>query len=169
MSWMPWRSEVRFPLDPLWASSAIDAIGIDYYPPLSDWRDTPDHADRAQADAIYERAYLEGNLNGGEGFDFYYADQAAREAQTRTPITDGLGKPWMFRQKDLWSFSGAAASRACRRRGAWFADGVGPAIEADLADRDRMPGGRQGCEPAECISGSEIGERRLSAFLQWPA
>ena len=67
--------EVRFPLDPLWASPDIDAIGIDYYPPLSDWRDTPDHADRAQADAIHERAYLEANLNGGEAFDFYYADQ----------------------------------------------------------------------------------------------
>jgi hypothetical protein len=29
-------SEVRFPLDPLFASSAIDAVGIDYYPPISD-------------------------------------------------------------------------------------------------------------------------------------
>jgi hypothetical protein len=96
--------EVRFPLDPLWASADIDAIGVDYYPPLSDWRDTPDHTDRTQADAIHERGYLEANLNGGEGFDFYYMDHSAREAQTRTPITDGLGKPWMFRQKDLWSF-----------------------------------------------------------------
>lgn len=96
--------EVRFPLDPLWASDDIDAIGIDYYPPLSDWRDTPDHADRAIAEAIHERNYLAGNLNGGEGFDFHYADDAARAAQARTPITDGLGKPWMFRQKDIWSF-----------------------------------------------------------------
>src|SRR6187431_318550 len=35
-------SEVRFPLDVLWASPSIDAIGIDYYAPLSDWRDTAD-------------------------------------------------------------------------------------------------------------------------------
>ncbi len=97
-------AEVRFPLDPLWASSDIDAIGIDYYPPLSDWRDTPDHADRALADAIHERGYLEANLKGGEAFDFYYVDQSAREMQSRSPITDGLGKPWMFRQKDLWGF-----------------------------------------------------------------
>ncbi len=34
--------EVRFPLDPLWASSAIDAVGIDYYAPLADWRDGSD-------------------------------------------------------------------------------------------------------------------------------
>src|SRR5690606_16858320 len=88
--------EVRFPLDPLWASSDIDAIGIDYYPPLSDWRDTPDHADRTIAERIHDISYLKGNLDDGEAFAFYYADDAARAAQTRTPITDGLGKPWMF-------------------------------------------------------------------------
>jgi hypothetical protein len=96
--------EVRFPLDALWASSAIDAIGIDYYAPLADWRDTPDHADRAQAEMIYDRAYLAANLNGGEAFDFYYANDVDRAAQTRVPITDGLGKAWTFRAKDLWSF-----------------------------------------------------------------
>ena len=37
-------NEVRFPLDPLWASSAIDAIGIDYYAPLADWRDDGERA-----------------------------------------------------------------------------------------------------------------------------
>jgi hypothetical protein len=31
--------EVRFPLDALWASPHIDAVGIDYYAPLADWRD----------------------------------------------------------------------------------------------------------------------------------
>lgn len=97
-------SEVRFPLDPLWASSAIGAIGIDYYAPLSDWRDTHDHLDRALASTIYDRDYLAGNLAGGEAYDFFYTDAAARNAQTRTPITDSLGKPWTFRQKDLWNF-----------------------------------------------------------------
>ncbi|MFD2181427.1 baseplate multidomain protein megatron [Rhodoplanes azumiensis] len=97
-------TEVRFPLDPLWASPAIDAIGIDYYAPLADWRDTADHLDRALADDIHDRAYLAANLRRGEAFDWYYANAAARTAQTRTPITDGLGEPWMYRQKDLWSF-----------------------------------------------------------------
>lgn len=96
--------EVRFPLDPLWASPNIDVIGIDYYPPLSDWRDTSDHADRAIAGTIHDRGYLTSNLDGGEAFDFYYADDAARTAQARSPITDGLGKPWIFRQKDIWNF-----------------------------------------------------------------
>ena len=97
-------NEVRFPLDPLWASPSIDAIGIDYYAPLSDWRDNATHLDRELSDTIYDVDYLAGRLGTGEAFDWYYADAAAREVQSRTPITDGLGKPWMFRQKDVWNF-----------------------------------------------------------------
>jgi hypothetical protein len=97
-------NEVRFPLDPLWASSSIDAVGIDYYAPLSDWRDNANQLDRALTDSPYRLDYIAGNLNAGEAYDFYYADDAARAAQTRTPITDGLGKPWVFRQKDMWNF-----------------------------------------------------------------
>ncbi len=97
-------AELRFPLDPLWASASIDCVGIDYYAPLSDWRDDADALDRTLSDSPYGRDYLAGRLNGGEAYDWYYADDAARLAQTRSAITDGLGKPWVFRQKDLWSF-----------------------------------------------------------------
>jgi len=97
-------NEVRFPLDALWASPAIDAVGIDYYAPLADWRDGAIHLDLALAANIYDRDYLGGNLRRGEDYDFYYADAAARAAQNRTPITDGLGKPWTFRSKDIWSW-----------------------------------------------------------------
>lgn len=99
--------EIGFPLDPLWASPAIDAIGIDYYPPLSDWRDTPDHADLTDAKGPVDLAYLRSRLTSGEAFDWYYPDEAARDAQDRRPITDGAhGKPWIYRPKDLhgwWS------------------------------------------------------------------
>lgn len=97
-------SEVRFPLDPLWGSSSIDVVGIDYYAPLSDWRDGADQLDRALTDTPYRLSYLAGNLNSGEGYDWYYPDDSARLAQARTAITDGLGKPWIFRQKDIWNF-----------------------------------------------------------------
>jgi hypothetical protein len=100
----PDASEVRFPLDPLWASPSIDAIGIDYYAPLADWRDDGNQRDLALTDSPYRQSYLAGNLNAGEGYDWYYADDAARAAQTRTPISDGFGKPWVFRQKDIWNF-----------------------------------------------------------------
>ncbi len=95
---------IRFPLDALFADPAIDAVGIDYYPPLTDWRDGATHADLALADDIYDRAYLKGRIGAGEAFDWYYASAADRAAQRRTPITDGAGKPWIHRTKDLVSW-----------------------------------------------------------------
>jgi hypothetical protein len=97
--------DVYFHLDPLWASTDIDAIGIDLYWPLTDWREGRDHHDAlAGARSIYDLTYLKSGLNGGEGFDWYYASAADRLSQTRTPITDGLGKPWVFRFKDIKSW-----------------------------------------------------------------
>lgn len=101
-------SEVRFPLDPLWACSAIDAVGIDYYAPLADWRDEAGHLDASVAASTYDLDYLAENVYGGEGFDWYYTDDSARAAQNRTPITDGLGKPWTFRVKDIKSWWSSA-------------------------------------------------------------
>jgi hypothetical protein len=98
-------NDVYFHLDPLWSSPHIDAVGIDLYWPLSDWRDGLDHLDRAAgARSIYDLDYLKSNIGGGEGFDWYYASAADRDAQVRTPITDGAGKPWVFRYKDLKSW-----------------------------------------------------------------
>jgi hypothetical protein len=97
--------DVHFHLDPLWSSSDIDAVGIDLYWPLSDWRDGNAHADRlAGARSIYDLAYLRGNIVAGEGYDWHYATPADRETQTRTPISDGAGKPWVFRFKDIGSW-----------------------------------------------------------------
>ncbi len=98
--------DVFFHLDPLWADANIDFVGIDNYMPLSDWRDGWDHADAQLWPSIHNRAYLQSNIAGGEGFDWFYASEADRISQTRTPITDGLGKPWVFRFKDIrgwWS------------------------------------------------------------------
>jgi len=95
-------NDVIFHLDPLWSAPSIDAIGIDVYWPLADWRDGNAHADRlAGVTSIYDPAYLKGNITGGEGYAWYYANSGARAAQTRTPITDGLGKPWLYRFKDI--------------------------------------------------------------------
>jgi len=97
--------DVYFHLDPLWADADIDFVGIDNYMPLSDWRDGFDHLDAQSWPTIYDRDYLRSNVEGGEGFDWYYASAADRTAQIRTPITDGAaGKPWVFRYKDLRSW-----------------------------------------------------------------
>ncbi len=94
--------EVRFPLDPLWAHPAISAVGIDWYPPISDWRDGTDHLDAQIARSGTDPDYLASRQTSGEAFDWYYADAAGRAAQTRLPISDGLAsKPWIYRAKDI--------------------------------------------------------------------
>ncbi len=98
--------DVTFHLDPLWSSPDIDAIAIDVYWPLSDWRDGEAHSDRlAGASSIHDFDYLKGNIFGGEGYDWFYASDADRTSQTRSPITDGAhAKPWVFRFKDIRSW-----------------------------------------------------------------
>lgn len=96
--------DVHFNLDALWADANIDFVGIDNYLPLSDWRDGSGHADLNPAGpaTIYDQAYLRGNVEGGEYFDWFYASEAARSAQQRTPISDGAhGEPFVFRNKDI--------------------------------------------------------------------
>ena len=96
--------DVYFHLDSLWSSPDIDAIGVDLYWPLSDWRRETAHIDAASARSIYDLAYLKSNIAGGEGYEWFYASETDRDAQVRTPITDGQGKPWVFRYKDLKSW-----------------------------------------------------------------
>ena len=99
--YQPGNGDRFFHLDPLWADDNIDFIGIDNYMPLSDWRDGDDHADAA-AGSIYDLEYLQGNIEGGEGYDWYYHSPEARAAQIRTPITDeDHGEPWIWRFKDI--------------------------------------------------------------------
>lgn len=97
-----------FHLDSLWADDEIDFVGIDNYMPMSDWREGTDHTDlNAGWPAIYDVNYLDSNVEGGEGFDWYYHSDAARAAQIRTPITDeAFDEPWIWRYKDIrnwWS------------------------------------------------------------------
>jgi hypothetical protein len=106
--YQPGNGDRFFHLDPLWADANINFVGIDNYMPLSDWRDGRDHAD-APWRSIYNPAYLRANIEGGEGFDWFYHSAEARAAQIRTPITDAThDEPWIWRYKDIrnwWSNS----------------------------------------------------------------
>ncbi|MCE9650566.1 MAG: glycoside hydrolase/phage tail family protein [Parvibaculum sp.] len=94
-----------FHLDPLWADANIHFIGIDNYAPLTDWRKGTAHLDRAGAASLYDLDYLKSRIAGGEDYDWYYASDADRAAQIRTPISDGAyGKPWVWRAKDIKSW-----------------------------------------------------------------
>ena len=100
-------ADVVFHLDPLWADPAIDYVGIDWYPPLGDWRDGDGGLDAEAFRGPADATYLAAQVAGGEGYDWFYADDVDRAAQVRTAIVDTAhGEHWLFRPKDLkgwWS------------------------------------------------------------------
>ena len=133
-----------FHLDPLWSHAAVDAVGIDNYMPLSDWRDQ-DYAG-GNPDAFagpYDPDGLRHGVQAGEGFDWYYPTEQARGNRQRAPITDGAyGKPWVYRYKDIagwWSnlhhnrIGGHEAAQptawAPRSKPIWFTEIGCPAVD----------------------------------------
>lgn len=95
-------TELRFPLDPVWASPDIDFIGIDNYLPLTDVRDGGDPETVVNP---YDLEDLRGGIQSGEYYDWYYASPEDRTAGNRSEISDGAySKPWVYRAKDLWGF-----------------------------------------------------------------
>src|SRR6056297_1482667 len=100
--YQPGNGDRFFHLDPLWADPNIDFIGIDNYMPLSDWREGYEHLDAQDWPSIHDLGYLQSNIEGGEGYDWFYPSPEARAAQRREPITDdAYGEPWVWRFKDL--------------------------------------------------------------------
>ena len=100
----PDDGDLYFHLDPLWADTNIDFVGIDNYMPISDWRDGDTHSDAAWG-TINNLEYLRANIAGGEGYDWFYSSLEHDVAQIRTPITDGaFNEPWVYRYKDLRSW-----------------------------------------------------------------
>ena len=100
--------DVLFHLDPLWADENINFIGVDDYMALSDWRHSRTHLDREEGHrSVYSLPYLRAKIEGGENYDWYYASDADREAQVRTPIQDtAYGEHWVFRPKDVRAWWG---------------------------------------------------------------
>ena len=160
-------SDVFFHLDPLWAHPAINAVGIDNYMPLSDWRDEDYSVPNPDGfTSPYDLSGLQGQIASGEGFDWYYKSADNRALRTRTPITDGAGKPWVYRYKDLTSWW---KNKHYNRQGgvestvptAWQ-----PRGEAIMANGIRVPGRRQRPQSTECLPGHEIVRGRLSLFFR---
>lgn len=100
-------SDIAFHLDPLWADPNIDYVGIDWYPPLADWREGDGGLDASLFGGPDDVDSLAAQVAGGEGFDWFYASPEDRAGQVRTPIADAAhGEDWIFRTKDLagwWS------------------------------------------------------------------
>ncbi len=133
--------DLVFHLDDLWASTNIDAVGVDNYMPLGDWRDSG-VPNPGFARSAYARAETAASVAGGEGYDWYYASALDRALGIRTDITDSLGEPWVWRFKDLVSWwSNAHHNRVAGIRSAtptswiaqskpiWFTELGCPAID----------------------------------------
>lgn len=119
-------NDVYFNMDAIWGSSLCNYVAIDNYMKLSDWRDGNNHEDYGtgtvtayattgtfgsagfpQGTSIFDDAYLRGQIEGGEDYDYFYASDADRDSQTRTQIIDGLHQEhWIYRQKDLRNWWG---------------------------------------------------------------
>lgn len=71
-------------LDPLWADTNIDIIGIDAYFPLTD-----------APQSGYDRQEIEDGWTSGEGYDWYYTDE---DRTTQAP----LAAPYAWKNIDWW-------------------------------------------------------------------
>jgi GTA TIM-barrel-like domain/Putative phage tail protein len=94
-------------LDPLWASEAIDVVGIDAYFPLTE-------APSSQ----YDIEKIMQGWKSGEGFDYYYADALRTHKQPLAPSMawknlqwwwenehinpSGQKSPWLPKAKKIW-------------------------------------------------------------------
>jgi hypothetical protein len=165
----------------LWSSPNIDFIGIDNYLPLSDWRDGTAHLDYvAGTRSIYDQNYLQSRIASGENYDWYYASTAARDAQTRSVISDGAyGKPWMFRAKDFKNWwSNAHYNRPAGVQGTtptawvpqskpiWFTEAGCPAIDKGTNQPNVFYDAKSAESATPYYSGGQQDEQMQHAYLR---
>ena len=113
--------DLYFNMDAIWGSSYCDYVAMDNYMSLSDWRDGNTHEDYGDGDVtayattgtfghasypqglfLCDMDYLQGQIEGGDKYDYYYASDADRTNQVRTQIVDAVyGEHWVYRQKDF--------------------------------------------------------------------
>ena len=108
-------------------------------------------ADRA---ARIRRAICAGNLSiRARRYDWFYVDNTARAQRRRAPaITDGLGKPWIFRQKDIWHFWSQPHYAAGGGSEHGKPDRLGAAIQTHLDHRDWLSGGALRLRTSRAVS-----------------
>ena len=140
--WTEYRGHQReaaltYHLDPLWADPNIDMVGIDAYFPLSDFRQGEEHLDAPLASSAHDLDYLAARVEGGELYDWFYASDADRAAQVRTPITDpayrfkDVRSWWESTHRDLDASGtpGAPSAWQPRMKPIWFSEVGCPAVD----------------------------------------
>ena len=104
-----WKEYKIADLDPVWSSA--DFIGINNYLPITDWFD---------GDEVYTVEAFKAGIDGGEFWDYEYADDAARATGTQTPIVSAA-----LRQKDIktWATTNYSGTPV------WFTEFGCPAMD----------------------------------------
>lgn len=173
--------DAYFHLDPLWAHPAIDAVGVDNYFPLSDWRDEDwRNGNPDGAKGPCDRKAMTEAMAAGEGYDWYYASDAGRQARQRLSIADGAyAKPWVFRPKDLVSWwsnlhfdrpggveSTTPTTWIPRAKPIWFTELGCPAIDKGANQPNVFPDPKSSEDGRPHFSGGGRDDAVQSAFLQ---
>ena len=148
-----------FNLDPLWADSNIDFIGIDNYLPLADWRDGTAHLDydAVNGPTRWPRSRLSRRQHPGRR-GLRVVLRQRRRPRCANPHADhrrarqALGIP----RQGFLELVGERPLRPRRRHRKRHAHRLGAAIQADLVLRAGLPRGGQGRQPAQRLLRSEI-------------
>ena len=140
------------------------SIGIDNYLPLADWRDGTAHLDSTRSAAPPPSTIspiCSANIARRRGLTTGTTPaDADRDAQTRTPITDGASASPGCSATRTSGAGGRTRITTAPAASKRHADRLGAAAQADLVHRARLPGGRQGRQPAQRLLRSEIARKR---------
>lgn len=104
-------------LDPLWASSNIDFIGIDAYFPLTD-----------SASTIYDIDTVKAGWTSGEGYDWYYSDSGRTTKVNLTPAMAWKNIAWFWNNTHINPNSVATAWTPQSKK-IWFTEYGFPSVD----------------------------------------
>ncbi len=97
--------DVRFALDPLWCDPAIDAVAIDWYAPVSDWRDGSSMPTRRSTTGRTTSGCSRTGPPRARGSTGITRNAAERRGPAAAADHGRRReKPWVFRPKDLLSW-----------------------------------------------------------------
>ena len=99
-------------MDPLWASSNIDFVGIDAYFPL-----TPDLDQSEITEAVIQQYWEE-----GEGWDYYYTDPEARTGYTEFSTDEFAWKNIEYWWSNAHDDSGTPTGWTAKMKEIWFTE-----------------------------------------------
>jgi hypothetical protein len=106
-------------LDPLWASSNIDMIGIDAYFPLTN---------APQSELGYGLQNVMNGWSSGEGYDYYYTDVTRTTIAALAPAYAWKNIDWFWRN-DHYNPNGAKTAWTPESKKIWFTEYGFPSVD----------------------------------------